>query len=150
MRINLYAQNRHVLIVDGVPITGFKEGDWMSVKMDGNAATRTRGGDGPSINLSTDQGGQLTFGLNPTSPLMGVLYQLRAQQSRNPRLFSVQLLTGVEEVISASGCAFGELPQFSTGGDRQQGRDFVIECSRITPDFAETEPVNGGFVGGLI
>ena len=26
MRLNLYAQNRHTLIIDGVPISGFADG----------------------------------------------------------------------------------------------------------------------------
>src|SRR5690242_10865181 len=111
MRINLYGQNRHLLVVDGVRVTGFKEGDFIQVKMDGNSASRTHGGDGPSMNISTAQGGQITFGINPTSPAIGTLYQLRDQQRSNPRLFSTQLITGVEEVIQASGCAWGELPQ---------------------------------------
>lgn len=145
-RINLYAQNRHVLIIDGVPISGFKEGDWMQIKLDGNSATRTKGGDGPSMNLSTPQGGQLTFGLNPTSPAIGIMYKLREQQAKNPRLFSVQLVTGVEEIISAAGCAWGELPQFATGGDRMQGRDFLIEALQINSDFSDVEPIEGGLI----
>jgi hypothetical protein len=150
MRINLYQQNRHVLIIDGVAVIGFKEGDWMQVKIEGNAATRTKGGDGPSMNLSTPQGGQLTFGINPTSPALGTMYALRAQQPANPRLFSVQLLTGVNETISAAGCGWGELPQFATGGEKQQGRDFLIECTTITPDYSAIEALDGGLINGLI
>ena len=108
MRINLYGQTRHLIIVDGVPLSGFKEGDHIQIKLDGNAATRTHGGDGPSMNLSAPQGGQITLGLNPTSPAIGTLYTIRQQQARNPRLFSIQVVTGVEEFISAGGCAFGE------------------------------------------
>lgn len=150
MRINLYAQNRHVVIVDGIPLQGYKEGDFIQIKSDGNAASRTHGGDGPSMNLSSDQGGSITFGLNPTSPVIGALYELRNAQKRNPRLFSVQVVTGVEELVCAEGCAWGELPQFSTGGDKQQGRDFVIECLKINMDLSEVLPVAGGLVGGLI
>lgn len=150
MRINLYAQNRHVIIVDGVTLQGFKEGDFIQFKLDGNSASRTHGGDGPSMNLSTAQGGQLTIGLNPTSPAIGPLYQLREQQRRNPRLFSIQVITGVEEIISAQGCAFGELPQFSTGGEKMQGRDFVIEALQIDLDTSAVEAISGGALGGII
>jgi hypothetical protein len=149
-RINLYGQNRHVLVLDGVPISGFKDGDWIQIKDEGNAATRTHGGDGPSMNLSTYQGGQITFGLNPTSPVLGPLYALRNQQKNNPRLFSIQLITGVEEVISAAGCAFGELPQFATGGDKMSGRDILIEALQITLDTSATEAISGGLLGGLV
>lgn len=149
-RINLYGQNRHLLIVDGVQVTGFKEGDHMQIKKDGNAASRTHGGDGPAMNLSTDQGGTITFGINPTSPAIGTLYKLRDQQKTNPRLFSCQLVTGVEEVIQAAGCAWGELPQFSTGGDKMQGRDFVLECLDIKMDASAVEAIAGGMLGGLV
>jgi hypothetical protein len=135
--------------VDGFLLSGFKEGDFIQVKVDGNAMARTHGGDGPSMNISTDQGGQITIGLNPTSPAMGPLTQLRNQQKRNPRLFSIQVISGVEELISASGCGFGELPQFSTGGPTQQGRDFLFECLQIDLDVALLAPVDGGLLGGV-
>ena len=150
MRIPLYAQGRHVLIIDGVPIQGFAEGDHIQVKLDGNAAARTLGGDGPAMNLSVAQGGKLTCSLQPVSPALGVLYALRDEQRSNPRLFSVVLMTGVEEVITASGCAFGDLAQFATGGPTQQPRAFDIECLEIKLDTSAVESIGGGFLGGLI
>jgi hypothetical protein len=150
VRINLYAQNRNTLVIDGVVCNGFKEGDWMQIKKEGNAATRTHGGDGPSMNLSTDQGGQLTFGFNPTSPVLGIIYQLREQQKSAPRLFSVQLITGVEEVISCVGCAYGEMPQFTSGGDKMTGRDIMIEALEINLDTSAVEAISGSALGGLV
>lgn len=149
-RINLYAQNRHTLIIDGIPITGFADGDWMQVKADGNAAQRTTGGDGPAMNLTVDQGGQVTINLLPTSPALGQLYGLRDVQKINPRLFSIVLMSGVEEVITAQGCAFGELPQMQTGGPTMQGRQFVFEALKITFDTSAVETIVGGFIGGLL
>lgn len=146
MRINLYSQNRHIVIWDGIPLQGFKEGDFIQIKQDGNAATRTHGGDGPSMNLSVSQGGSITLGLNPTSPLIGTLYALRDQQASNPRLFSIQVVTGVEEIISATGCAYGELPSFSTGGDKMQGRDFLAEALIIKMDQSAVEKLSGSFI----
>ena len=149
MRVNLYAQNRHTLIIDGVPITDFAEGDWMQVKVDGNAASRTHGGDGPAMNLSTAQGGQITISLKPTSPALGTLYETRDAQS-TPRMFGIVLMTGVEEVITAAGCAFGDLPQFQTGGPTMQPRQFHFECLQVQMDTSAVEAIAGGFVGGLI
>lgn len=149
MRINLYAQNRHVVIVDGVPLSNFANGDFLSVKVDGNAATRTQGGDGPSMNITTSQGGQITVSLLPTSPVLGAMLGLRNQQQKNPRLFKVQVVTGVEEVITASGCAFGDLPQFQTGGNEMQPRQFVIECLAVSMDASGVEAAAGGILGGL-
>jgi len=150
MRTNIYMQQRHTLIIDGVPINGFAEGDYIRVKLDGNAAQRTQGGDGPTMNLTVKQGGQLNISLLPTSPALGTLYALREKQHTNPRLFSVVLMSGVEEVITASGCAFGDLPEFSTGGPTMQPRQFSLECLDIALDPSAVENIAGGFVGGLI
>ena len=149
-RINLYSQGRHVLIIDGMPCTGFAEGDHLQVKLDGNVAARTMGGDGPAMNLSVPQGGKITCSLLPTSEVLGVLYGLREEQASNPRLFSVVLMTGVEEVITANGCAFGDLAQFNSGGPTMQPRQFDIEALEITLDTSAVEAIAGGFLGGLI
>ena len=150
MRSNIYTQARHTLVVDGIPVVGFAEGDHIQVKMDGAAAARTQGGDGPAMNVSVDQGGQLTIGINPTSPVLGLLYGTRDAQKATPRLFSVVLMSGVEEIISASGCAFGDLPQFSTGGPTMQPRQFVLECLKIKMDTSGVEALAGGFIGGIL
>jgi hypothetical protein len=150
MRINLYAQNRHVVIVDGLPLGGFAEGDYIQVKVDGNAAARSLGGDGPAMNLSVAQGGQVTLGLMPTSPVLGELYAIRDAQSLSPRMFSIVVMTGVQEVINCAGCAFGDLAQFQTGGDKMQPRQFVFECLKVTLDSSAVESIAGGFIGGLL
>ena len=141
MRINLYSQNRHVIIVDGVPLVGFADGDFMQVKIDGNAAQRTKGGDGPAMNISVHGGGQVTLSLLPTSPAIGALYALRDAQAASPRLFSIVLLTGVEEVITAGGCAFGDMPQFASGGPTMGARQFVFEALSIKTDSSALEAI---------
>lgn len=150
MRVNLYSQNKHTVIVNGVPLSGFAEGDFMEIKADGNAAERTKGADGPSISISTAQGGQITIGLQPVSPALGLLYSLRNSQITNPSLFSIVLMTGVEEVITAAGCAFGDLAQFATGGEKMSPRKFVFECSKITLDVSSVAALTGGLVDSLI
>jgi hypothetical protein len=150
MRINLYSQSRHIVIIDGVPLSGFGDGDFMQVKLDGNVAARTAGADGPAISLSTDQGGAVTLSLLPTSPVLGILYALRDAQKSNPRLFSIVLMSGVEEVITCSGCAIGELPQFATGGPQMSARQFTFECSKISLDVSAVEAIGGGLIGGVI
>jgi hypothetical protein len=139
MRIPLYAQNRHSLVVNGQLLTGFAEGDFIQLKLDGNAAARTQGGDGPSINISTAQGGQVTIGLLPTSPSLGLMYEMYQGQKTNPTLFTISVLTGVQEVIKATGCAFGDLPQFQTGGPTMQQRQFTFEAQKIDLDTSELE-----------
>ena len=150
MRQNIYFQNSHTLIIDGIPITGFAEGDFMQVKLDGASATRSHGADGPAMNISVDQGGKLTISLLPISPALGLLYGLRETQKNAPRLFTVVLMTGVQEFISASGCAMGDLPQFQSGGPNMQPRTFEIECLKIKLDTSAIESVAGGLIGGLL
>lgn len=150
MRINLYAQNRHTVVFDGVPLQGFAEGDFLNVKLDGNAAERSQGADGPSMSLSTAQGGNITLSLQPTSPSLGAIYAIRDQQAHDPRMFSIVLISGVEELINASNCAFGDLPQFTTGGPTMQPRQFSVEALKIKLDTSGVEAISGGFVGGLI
>lgn len=145
-RLNLYGQNRHVVIIAGIQVTGFAEGDFMTIKQEGNAASRTKGADGPSMNLSTDQGGIITISLKPTSPALGTVLTLRDAQKANPTLFTIALVTGVEEVISASGCAFGELDEFASGGESMQSRKFNFECSKMTLDLSGVNPVSGGLI----
>ncbi len=149
-RVNLYGQNQHVVLVNGVPLNGFAEGDFLQVKLDGNAAVRTHGGDGPSMNLSSAQGGQLTIGLLPTSPSIGPLYAVRDSQANTPRLFSVQVVSGVEEIMMFTGCAFGDTPQFQTGGPTMQPRQFVIEFLVANMDSSVASKLGGGILGGLI
>lgn len=150
MRIDLYAQNKNSLVVNGVPLSGFAEGDWMEIKLDGNAAERTKGGDGPGISISTAQGGQVTFSLMPTSPALGVMYGLRNTQQVNPSLFSVAIFTGVEELISCLGCAFGDLPAFATGGEKMSPRKFVLEFQKIVPDLSDVESLVGTVIGEMV
>ena len=92
MRISLYQQSLNAVVVAGIPLSGFAEGDWMAIELDGNAAERTQGGDGPSMNLSVPQGGKITISLVPTSPALGPLYSIRNLQALSPTLFGIVTL----------------------------------------------------------
>lgn len=150
MRINLYAQNRHAVIIDGIPITGFADGDFIEVDLEGNAAEITPGADGPAMNISTAQGGTISISLQPVSPQIGELYALRDAQQKAPRLFTIVVMSGVEEIIRANGVAFAKLSSFSTGGPTQQARRFDFAALEINMDTSGLEAIAGGFVGGLI
>jgi hypothetical protein len=150
MRLNLYAQNRHTVVLAGIPLSGFAEGDFIEIKVDGNAAELSKGGDGPSMNYSVPQGGKISISLMPTSPALGAVYAVRNQQASTPRLFSMSLMTGTEEVVTAAGCGFADLPQFSTGSEKQQPRKFDIVCLQISLDVASVESILGSVAGGLL
>lgn len=149
-RINLYAQNRHILIIDGVQIKGFAEGDWLSVAVKGGGAQISTGGDGPAMNLAVQQGGEITVSLLPTSPELGTMYELRKAQQANPRMFGIQLVSGVEEIITATGCAFGDLASFSSGSDKMSQRQFTFQCLSIDMDTSAVTPITDTLVGGLL
>lgn len=140
-RKSFYLQNAHTVILNGIPISGFAEGDFITVKADGNAMEITKGGDGPSANFSTAQGGEISLHLLPTSPVIGIVYKLRDAQKKNPDLFSVIVMTGVLEVIKASGCGFADLPQFGTGGPTQQARQFPMKALDIQMDGSVVDSV---------
>ena len=122
----------------------------MSIKVEGNAAERSKGGDGPGMNLSVAQGGLLTISLLPTSPALGVLYGIRNMQAVNPMLFGVVLMTGVQELIVAAGCAFGELPEFTTGGPKMAPRKFPIEALSVLLDTSNVESILGSVAASLL
>ena len=146
MRLPLYSQNLHTLIIDGFPITGFADGDWLSVKIDGGGVTRTQGSQGPVLNRVAPQGGQITVNLLPTSRALGDVLGIREDVFSNHRLFNVALITGVEEIITASGCAFADMPQFQTGGPTMQGRQFPLKALKIRLDNSAVEAVVGGLL----
>lgn len=139
MRRRIYVQQDHSMVIDGVQITGFAEGDWLEIECEGNCVVRTEAADGADMNMIKGQGGRLTFGLLPTSKALGKVNFIRADVIANPRLFNVALLTGVREIIYASGCGFGKLPAFQTGGEVQQPRFYVIECIELDLDTSDVE-----------
>ena len=149
-RQNLYAQNRHVVIVDSVPWSGFADGDYLDFELHGNAATRTEGGDGPSMNLSSAQGATVTIGLMPNSPSIGLAYEAWKAQASSPRMINIQLVTGTEEVITFSGCMFAKLPAAKSGGPVQSARQFSFECLKVIPDISATDSIDGGLLGSLV
>lgn len=149
-RSNIYVQQEHTIVLDGVPLSGFANGDYITVKADGNSAVRTQGGDGPAMSISVSQGGIITVSLLPTSPALGILYALRQAQKNTPRLFSLVMFTGTRELINCAGCAFGDLPQFNSGGPEQTGRVFSMEALQLVFDQSLVETILGGFVGGII
>lgn len=143
MRINLYAQNNISIILGGIPLSGFMEGDFLEFKIDGNAAERTLGADGPAMNISAKGGGYINITLKDTSPVLGSMEQLFALQANRKNMFTMAVLSGVNEVITASGCAFGDRPAFSTGGPKMNGRTFNVQCLAIAMDTAGIESVAG-------
>lgn len=150
MRLPLYSQNLHTLVIDSFPITGFADGDWLSIKVDGGGVVRSQGATGPVLNRVAPQGGQIIVNLLPTSPALGDLLGLWKDAQAAPRLFNLSLITGVEEILVAKGCGFGDMPEFRTGGLVMSPRGFVIEFTEIVLDSSGVKKSPLSIFGGLI
>ena len=143
MRSNIYLQANHTMIVNGIQLTGFFEGDIMSIEVDGNEAERTKGADGPSMNISVAQGGKIEVTLAPNSPAIGAMYAIRELQRVAPTLFGIVLMTGVSELVIAIGCAFSKLAPWTTGGPKMTGRKFSFEVLGLPMDPSPTLSIGG-------
>lgn len=150
MRINFYAQGFHTMVINRYPVTGFADGDWLEVDVDGAHVTRKPGADGPALNWVKAQGGRLVISLLPNSPALGDIYKLRDSFDGKRILFPITLMTGTQEIIKAGGCGFGRLPAFQSGGETMRPRQFVFECLEIDMDPSKVEVQKGGLLGGLI
>ena len=147
MRKNLYLQANNTLVIDGVSITDFMEGDCITIDDEGNAAQRTLGASGPSMSISAYAGGKFSVILKATGAANGKLYAIREDQQRasNRRLLSISLFTGVDETIKITGAAFAKLPAFSTGGEKEGPRQFDFEYLKLELDKSDVESVDGSF-----
>jgi hypothetical protein len=145
MRKNLYLQANNTLVIDGISVSGFMEGDCMTIDDEGNAAQRTLGASGASMSISAYAGGKFSVILKPTSGALGKLYKLREDQKRasNRRLISITLFTGVDETISIRGAAFAKLPAISTGGEKEAARQFDFEYLEAVFDKSDVESILG-------
>jgi len=150
MRIPLYQQGLHSIVIAGFQISDFFEGDWLEIAPKGNAASRTEGGDGPSMNYSVAQGGQITISLKPTSPALGALYSLRESQAILSVYFPISIITGVQELVIGSGCGFGELPGFTSGGTKMTVRKFLFECLSLPMDTSAVQSIIAAVAASLL
>lgn len=147
MRSNLYLQAGTTVEIDGVSVTGFNEGDCITIDDEGNAAQRTLGASGPSMSISAYAGGKCSIICKATGDANGRLYEMREAQmkSSSRRLMSITVWTGVNEIIRISGAAFGKLPAISTGGEKEGTRQYDFEYLRLELDTSDVESVDGSF-----
>lgn len=134
-RTEYYSQNNHSLVIDGIAIEDFDEGDdVIAFEPIGDGSSVTRGLDKNKTSFASPRPGQLTIRLKPTSPSLARLNELvRSGESGNPRLFDVQVTTGVRDVLTLTGCSINE-NGWTTGGPTMQGRPYVIVAENYTLD----------------
>jgi hypothetical protein len=123
----LYSQASHSVIVDGLAIEDFGDGDdAIAFEIIGDAATVTRGLDTNKPSAGGRRPGNLRVRLKPTSPSIERLEELARQQDNgNPRTFRVTVVTGVSDVLSLRGCLI-QAAGFNTGGPVMQLREYTF------------------------
>lgn len=104
--IYLGRKNGYVLIIDGSSIDKFSSRDELRFKEDGGVATRQSGAAGPSMSISTSQGGDITFKLQNNSILSINLFELNQRQKENPRMFNIVILNNGNKIFNFKECAF--------------------------------------------
>lgn len=158
-----------MLIIDGITFSQFGEGDFIQIAERGNEAIPVIGADGVSYNFTKSQGGEIIIGLMPVSKpkasFLGMsflsaavadktcldeLYLLRYYQGVSQiKYFNMLFMSGVNEVFSALGCSFGELPSYSTGGTVLSAREFRINYTTLNMELGSGQ-IEQGLLGGLL
>ncbi len=123
----LYSQANHSVLVDGLALEDFAEGDdVIAFEIIGDAATVTRGLDGNKPSAGSRRPGNLTVRLKPTSSSIERLEELvRQQENGTPRAFRTTVVTGVDDVLTLRDCLI-QANGFNTGGPVMQPREYVI------------------------
>ncbi|MBL4769536.1 MAG: hypothetical protein JKY94_17820 [Rhodobacteraceae bacterium] len=130
MAQEFYDQAAHSVLIDGVLIEDFFEGEGtIAFAPVGDLITQNRGLDGNALSLGSRRPGDLTIMLKPTSPSLAFLNGiLTAQANGAPSLFNVTVTLGVQDVLSLTGCLLQD-SEVSSGGPTMEARPFVVKAS---------------------
>ncbi len=130
-RLTYYNQNTHSVIIQGVSIRDFYEGeDVIAWEPQGDLITATRGLDRNAISVGSGRPGALTLRLKPTSRSIIFLQEL-AEIGGNFRLVGALVTTGVEDVLALIDAAVEDMG-FQTGGPTMQARVFKLTAANYT------------------
>lgn len=119
-----------IVIIDGVIITGFTDGDAISTSKNEDDVTAHVGAGGDvTFNESNDPTGTVTITLKQDSSSVPILDALH----KSKKMFSVEVNdTGNGKRISGSECRFSKTPDASWGNE-VTGREYTI----LVADFKE-------------
>ena len=139
-RLEFYDQNQHSVIVDGLAIEDFHDGeDAIAFAPEGQLVGGSRGLDRNRISLGSPRMGTLTLRLKPTSPSIDFLNELANLAGQGQaRLFDCVISTGVADVLSMVNCAAIDT-DYQTGGPNMQTRTFEIMCENYEISLANAE-----------
>lgn len=120
------------VVLDGVQVTDYSEGDAIRINDNGEGSTVEAGLDGATTTFSTDQSGTMELDLKGTSATLDQVNALfRAQKTEAARLFDVQIYTAAAEPIRCEGCSIASPGNITTGGKEGSPRTVVINVQKI-------------------
>lgn len=131
----VYRQSWAGITYNGVQLQGLMDGAPIVVRHRGGEVDLTEGTDGSSVNIATDQGGEVEVTLRETATTHGFLYnQHRNQQHSGPGATLI-VYTGVGAVISLTDAYVGMPSELSTGDKQMGSRTYrfvsseMVECN---------------------
>jgi len=141
-RSQFYDQNSHSVIINGIVMRDFYEGeDVISFEPQGDNIVVTRGLDNNAISFGSPRPGILTLKFKPTSPSLQFLFELsQLAHVGVPILSQALVTTGVDDTLTLFNCAVSDT-SFQTGGPTMQARTFTLTASNYA--LIET----GGLIG---
>jgi hypothetical protein len=127
----IYSQKGIVLVVKGLPVSGFMDGSSIKVTFDGGEVEKTEGTDGAGLNVATHQGATISFTLRETSPFNTVLRGIfEAQQFgsilRDVAVVPCALITGGGVAVAMANCLISPPGELSTGDKKQGGIEWKV------------------------
>lgn len=128
-----FNQSQCTVILDGVPVEQFSDGDAIRVKRTTEGSTIERGIDGATTTFSTDKSGTVELDLKGVSiTLDQINFLAMAQRTGFAREFSMQIVTSALEPIRCEGCSIAHAGDTSTGGRSSSPRTVTINVRKIS------------------
>jgi len=137
-----YDLKKVILTVNGIPVTGFQDGDAVSVEFDSETWTKTVGSDGEVCRSRTNNNtGKVTITLMYSS-MVNDAFNAQKVLDRATGLGTVSIL--IKDLSSASTVfvpqAWIQKEPTQTYGKEMGNREWVFDCSAI-------EKIDGGIPG---
>lgn len=122
------------VILDGVEVSGYMDGDSIRVNMSTEGSSIEKGLDSATTTFTTDMSGTVELDLKGVSPNLDQITALwLAQKTAAAREFSIQIMTSAAEVVRCEGCSISSPGNIATGSRTASARTVVMNSRRIIP-----------------
>ena len=132
-----YNQKGQAMIIGGVPLEDYGDGDSVRVVRGGEIGSFTKGLDGAKPNIANDETCTFEVDLKPTSPSNDYLASLlKRQQAASPEFLNLtgQVIDGTGVIHSASIGIMIAAADVSTGGPAMANRTWRIGFASLNQD----------------